>query len=115
MHHWRKGGVDLDGDFFAFEADGVGDFVAVNVDGDDGGVDKADFDVGVVGLKGYFAASQSAGFFLDAFDDERHFFFGDGVGGVGAAVFYGSGAAFDELAGDADYDGFGFFAGFVFG
>ena len=45
-----EGGVIFNQDFGAFEADGVVDAVAVNGNGDDGGVDKAELGVGIVGL-----------------------------------------------------------------
>ena len=95
MDQRSEGSIELDHHVGTLEADGVGDLVAVNRDGDDGGVNQADFNVGIVGLVGDGLAGLGAGASLDALDNQRHFLFGEGFVAVFAAVADGGSVALD--------------------
>lgn len=86
MDERGEGGIELKDDVGAFEPDGVADFITVDCNRDNGGVNQADFDVRVVGFIGDFFAGLLAGAILNALDDERHFLLGEGFVATLAAV-----------------------------
>lgn len=106
MNERSKGGIELEDNVSAFEADRVADFIAVDSDGNNSGVDEADFDVRVVGFVGDFFASLLTGALLDTLDDEGHFLLGEGLVATLATIANGRGVAFDKLAGDTNYGEF---------
>ena len=102
MHKWRKCRIELDDHFFAFEADRVGDFIAVDAKRNECRINQTDFNIFVVRLKSNFFAGTFASASLDFFDNFGHFVVGNRRVGVAATIANRSGVTLDELTGNTN-------------
>ena len=103
MHQWSKSRVKLNYDIRPLEANWIGDLVAVNTDANNCRVNQTYFYVGIIGFVRDRLTSLLTCTLLYALNNQRHFLFGQRFVTTLAAIAYGAGVAFNQLARNTDH------------